>query len=566
MDKQVVCLPCRSRTPWPVHFFSSFRIVLSAAFFSLILITLFVANTPLALADPHAVFYTDRAQEQLFYNVLAALNQADYVEPGIGDFPYARNNLAQNRNFAANPDPASQNTSPLGPETNLVLRQTHTDLPSVVSRNITLDGNDLWTAYLLNQYALETDTRRATSELLRKLCTSALGLIGCSTNPGPANQQSEAFVTTIDQLNQPNLSAISPLGTGTQGQKDTIAKMTGTKITDPTAPADALNPENVEVSRAINIPLTGNASIDALHGATQSDQDAANTVDNVTRSVVASRYSSAIDPNTFTNIQFSTKDNQPKADFKEDTSFADQINAITGLSNLTTGAIQASQQGLEQGLAFQKLQQQTPSLAKYTLTKDGGGVKATITDPSTAISGQLASAIDVYAKQPLSLKTASSNNLLSPGQATILTRQPVTSTGSAAQQNPSQPLADASLNLSSPNAQVAGISTDQYAQDYNNLLNTTYNTPAGTSSNVGTAPALAPSFDEPANAQFGQAISNQQAFGNPVEAQCGFCTDLDPILKNSSATIGSFYSDLYCYFFPTTTSCAPKKDSQSTPL
>lgn len=36
-----------------------------------------------AFADPHAVFYTDRGQEQVFYNVLAALNQADYVEePG----------------------------------------------------------------------------------------------------------------------------------------------------------------------------------------------------------------------------------------------------------------------------------------------------------------------------------------------------------------------------------------------------------------------------------------------------------------------------------------------------
>lgn len=38
-----------------------------------------------AYADPHAVFYTDRGQAQLFYNVLAALNQADYVEPPQGN-------------------------------------------------------------------------------------------------------------------------------------------------------------------------------------------------------------------------------------------------------------------------------------------------------------------------------------------------------------------------------------------------------------------------------------------------------------------------------------------------
>lgn len=36
-----------------------------------------------AFADPHAVFYTDTGQKQVFFNVLAALNQADYVEvPG----------------------------------------------------------------------------------------------------------------------------------------------------------------------------------------------------------------------------------------------------------------------------------------------------------------------------------------------------------------------------------------------------------------------------------------------------------------------------------------------------
>ncbi len=43
-----------------------------------------------ALADPHAVFYTDRGQAQIFYNVLAALNQADYVEP-----PYEKDLVPQ---------------------------------------------------------------------------------------------------------------------------------------------------------------------------------------------------------------------------------------------------------------------------------------------------------------------------------------------------------------------------------------------------------------------------------------------------------------------------------------
>lgn len=41
-----------------------------------------------ASADPHAVFYTDRGQAQVFYNVLAALNQADYVEPPLRPDPF----------------------------------------------------------------------------------------------------------------------------------------------------------------------------------------------------------------------------------------------------------------------------------------------------------------------------------------------------------------------------------------------------------------------------------------------------------------------------------------------
>lgn len=58
-------------------------IVLGVAF---LLLFLSLAILPkFAFADPHAMFYTDRGQEQVFYNVLAALNQADYVEPPQSD-------------------------------------------------------------------------------------------------------------------------------------------------------------------------------------------------------------------------------------------------------------------------------------------------------------------------------------------------------------------------------------------------------------------------------------------------------------------------------------------------
>ena len=46
-----------------------------------VLVILFGLNTQTAFADPHAVFYTVSGQQQLFFNMLAALDQADYVEP-----------------------------------------------------------------------------------------------------------------------------------------------------------------------------------------------------------------------------------------------------------------------------------------------------------------------------------------------------------------------------------------------------------------------------------------------------------------------------------------------------
>lgn len=49
---------------------------------AIIIVAVFVCITLArpAFADPHAMFYTDKGQEQVFYNFLAALNQADYVE------------------------------------------------------------------------------------------------------------------------------------------------------------------------------------------------------------------------------------------------------------------------------------------------------------------------------------------------------------------------------------------------------------------------------------------------------------------------------------------------------
>ncbi len=525
----------------------------SVAFLFVAGVCMFAGFAPSAYADPHAVFYTDRAQEQLFYNVLAALNQADYVESGIEGSPYSRAQLLANREKQG-----------FAPETlttkNLLVASTHTDLPSVVSRNITLEGNDLWTAYLVNQFALEVKTRRETSELIRDLCTVGLGFTECSTNPGLANQQREAFVTTVNQLNQPNLSLTSALSTGTQGEKDLQKKLTQTKpaaSVDLDAPVSALYPANVDVAQAIKFPRAASAEIGLLRDINQADQDALNTINDVTRSVASSFYGSGIDPNTFSNIEFSDENGQIKGEIKPNTSFNDQITTIIGLASLTTGAIQAAQQGLEQGLAFQQLQQQTPSLAKYTLTKNGDEVAATINTPSSLISDQLAAATDLYAQELLAQKAAVGVDIANIGStSTVLSKQQQ----AISTPNPNQPTYAQNNIYGSPVPTPGAVAgTNTFADEINNLENTYYSTPAGTQEGIAPSTRLAPSFDEEGHIQFREA-SGQQIFkdpNNPTQTQCGFCMALDPILKHTHNVIASLYTDLYCFFFPTIAYCAP---------
>jgi hypothetical protein len=238
----------------PVHFFSSFRIVL-LALFSFVIISFFAANAPLALADPHAVFYTDRAQEQLFYNVLAALNQADYVEPSFGQFPYTRQNLVAQRAAAPVPSQlAGQQTQlPFTQETNPTINATHTDLPSVVTRNITLEGNDVWTAYLVQNFALETSTRKSENELARVYCERGFGIVGCNTNnPLASQEQGSAFVTNTGNLdNAITVGQDAILRSGSeyeQGIRNYIATQDESTAHKPGDPAYLPRPDNAEVS------------------------------------------------------------------------------------------------------------------------------------------------------------------------------------------------------------------------------------------------------------------------------------------------------------------------------
>lgn len=134
-----------------------------------------IGNAKPAHADPHAMFYTVSGQQQLFFNMLAALDQADYVETatrGEGQpTNSSRKELVDNRAQAG-----------LSAEKNTVLEATKTSLNNVLTRSITLEGQDLWTTYMRFQLALEAQRRKDTASVLIFFCERVLGLKDCQEN------------------------------------------------------------------------------------------------------------------------------------------------------------------------------------------------------------------------------------------------------------------------------------------------------------------------------------------------------------------------------------------------
>lgn len=127
-----------------------------------------------AKADPHAVFYTAIGQQQLFFNVLAALDQADFVEPKSGEF--GREQLISERGgVSAIP--------PFTAEQNRLITSTETDLSSIITRPITLGGHDLYTDYLVRQLAIESNRSAGTELLAFAQCENVFGKFNCGEAP-----------------------------------------------------------------------------------------------------------------------------------------------------------------------------------------------------------------------------------------------------------------------------------------------------------------------------------------------------------------------------------------------
>jgi len=151
------------------------------------------------------MFYTAIGQQQLFFNVLAALDQADYVETALQRKALKDKQaaVATEPKFTAEAQPLVRESSisgqqqeeecpPTGqgpqvwpsdgtPCSPPGLKRTITTKgsPALLNRPVTLEGGDAYTDQLVREFGAESARRNSLSELLRTLCDFGLGIKNC---------------------------------------------------------------------------------------------------------------------------------------------------------------------------------------------------------------------------------------------------------------------------------------------------------------------------------------------------------------------------------------------------
>lgn len=155
----------------------SWRGLLAILLVSIATVTGTFGTARTARADPHAVFYTAIGQQQLFFNVLAALDQADYVET-----QYDRQILRDRRAATGLLRPFTEDQQAIVEQTRVGPEDISPSEPGVsalLSRLITLEGYDLYTDFLVRTLGADFQRRNAASELAEVLCDFALGWEKC---------------------------------------------------------------------------------------------------------------------------------------------------------------------------------------------------------------------------------------------------------------------------------------------------------------------------------------------------------------------------------------------------
>ncbi|HLC49059.1 MAG TPA: hypothetical protein VJI96_01595 [Candidatus Andersenbacteria bacterium] len=503
---------------------------------------------PSAYADPHAVFYTDRAQEQLFYNTLAALNQADFVEPTDGQF--GRDILLSRRASVTqqNPQPVVSSNTPLfGQEQNPLIAETKTVLPAILSRSITLEGNDLWTAYLVNQLALETKTRRSVSELARIYCTSGLGREGCSTQPGRSQQQENAFINDIAVYNPEAEALLGGLSDGLAQELDFRERLTKPATSNSIAGQNrAATPAQTSIASSQKVARPNFTDVAQIRKNNQGNQGNLDVFNNLTGGVISAFFNPGIDVGALSDITIKKDDG--KVTIPKDIKFAKYMQIVSGLGSIPHGTIDNAIIAMEEGEAARKNREDTRSLADTVLTRDSSGaVKEIIQAPSSAKVALIENEAALIANSDINQKTAAATEQTIPGNTPALQvqRDVLKVKGISTQGNQEVPL----------NGEVAGIISDLYDKYYNKPSTSTINPNTG----------LVQPHDEGGTYEALQALTGDRGIREDPqdpEKKCGFCIALDTIIGTQGALeiIQGVYNDIYCVFFPSSEACI-KKDA-----
>ncbi|TSC64348.1 MAG: hypothetical protein G01um1014106_160 [Parcubacteria group bacterium Gr01-1014_106] len=123
-----------------------------------------------AFADPHATFFTNRGQEQLFFNVLAALNQSDFVEPPSGSTGSLNissiERIGDHLRDGVVPTPQPSSLFTLTNRSLLTEPAERIELPRIRVRQVTSDDGDVYFRERVAQRALVEAQRVEFTNLL----------------------------------------------------------------------------------------------------------------------------------------------------------------------------------------------------------------------------------------------------------------------------------------------------------------------------------------------------------------------------------------------------------------
>ncbi len=284
-----------------------------------------------AYADPHAMFYTVTGQQQLFFNTLAALDQADYVEP-------AKNTTGAPAGSSREELLKSRGAAGFTEEQNSSLNATRTNLSGVVTRNITLEGNDVWSSYLLLQFALERSRTSNSDEITKIFCERGLGLKDCKDTVEARKEQDKAFVTKPEEYAaQPVLrGAIANLTSGLDGHE----KIANEELQDNSGPLD-FNP-NLAQLRATN----------------KGDETKRQVIESIAEGAANTFVAAQINPSALNNINITRNGNDISATYTppNNQSPAEFIRAYmkkqSDISTLASSLQESSTSSLLSGKAF----------------------------------------------------------------------------------------------------------------------------------------------------------------------------------------------------------------------